>query len=73
MNEEKIIKVFISCPMDVDKEANIVYDKCTEYSNLLMCSQNKIMIKPFYWKRDIVSEINISRTTLNVIMEQKRK
>lgn len=72
MNNKKIITVFISCPMDVDKEANIVYNKCIEYSELLMSSENKIMIKPFYWKKDIVSEIDVTRNTLSVIMEQKR-
>ena len=73
MIEEKIVKVFISCPMDVNDEAEIVYNKCLEYSQLLMSSENKIQIIPFYWKKDIVSEINISRDTLDVIIEQKKR
>jgi len=50
---EKIteIKVFISCPSDVDSEKDIVIDVCKSLS--LMLGKRKISVSPIYWKRNI--------------------
>jgi len=68
-NKTDTIKIFISCPTDVDKEAMIVCNKSIEYSKLLMSSPNKTQIIPFYWKRDTISDIG--NKTQEVIYSQK--
>jgi len=45
------IKVFISCPGDVDDEANIIRDLCEDINTAYR--NKRIYLKSLYWKKDI--------------------
>jgi predicted NACHT family NTPase len=45
------IKVFISCPSDVESEKDIVFDVCRDLSSMLR--RRKISVSPIYWKNDV--------------------
>lgn len=49
------IRVFISCPSDVEDEKNIVVQVCDSLSRML--KNRKIGIKSIHWKKDIVPKI----------------
>lgn len=46
------IKVFISCPSDLEKEKDVVIDVCVSLSRML--SHRRISLKPIYWQKDVV-------------------
>ncbi len=50
------IKVFISCPGDVDPEKQIARDVCDSISKVYGKSRN-IQVKPIDWKKEIIPEI----------------
>ena len=50
-----LIKIFISCPSDVEKEKDIVREVCEILSNSLI--KKNILVKPVHWKRDIIPQI----------------
>jgi hypothetical protein len=50
-----LIRVFISCPSDVEKEKDIVKEVCESLSNILI--KRGVLVKHIYWKRDIIPQI----------------
>ena len=56
MKKNKIeIKLFISCPSDVDHEKEIVKSVCNSLSRML--DKRGILVKPIHWREDVVPQI----------------
>jgi predicted NACHT family NTPase len=49
------IKIFISCPSDVDKEKDIVIEACKIVSSML--EKRNIIVLPIHWRKDVPATI----------------
>ncbi len=52
-----LLKVFISCPGDVDDERKIIRDVCKSVSNVT-CRNKAIEVKPIDYKENIIPTNN---------------